>query len=132
MFVRCDTRERAEWLIELLRPHAAFREGVLEVEVAEPSDGVSGPYRVVYHGPRVHEGYRVQMEPLNPDGEFYADRADADRECARVSREIPPDEVSAVHVEANGDGGPWYLLWIAAAIQHPGDTRPKLPERPDY
>jgi hypothetical protein len=107
MFVRCETRERAEWLIELLRPHAAFRDGVLEVEATDSGDGVSGPYRVGYHGPCVHEGYRVHMEPLNPDGEFYADRADADRECARVSREIPAGELSAVHVEANGEGGPW-------------------------
>jgi hypothetical protein len=36
-----------------------------------------------------------------------------------------------VHVEANGDDGPWYLLWIAAAVRHPGEADPKLPDRPD-
>src|SRR5665213_386644 len=130
MIVQCQTRARADWLIQLLRPHPAFRGGTFDIDIVETISEHTGRFRVVYLGPRVHRSSRVHMEPLVPDGEFFDDRAEAERECARINRGIPANELSAVHVEDAGDGGPWYLLWIAAAVQHPGDEHPTLPERP--
>jgi hypothetical protein len=125
-----QTQERAEWVIELLRTHDAFREGDFAIEAVDPAHPHMGRYRVLYSGPFIHRGLSLGMEPLDVEGEFFAERADAERACVEVRREIPAGQLNAVHVERKTDSGPWYLLWVHAAVLHPGDPQPRTPPRP--
>jgi hypothetical protein len=53
---RLQSLERAEWLIDLLRPHEAFRDGQFSVEVVDPVYAIQGCYAVRYTGPFIHRG----------------------------------------------------------------------------
>jgi hypothetical protein len=125
------TQDRAEWAAELFRPHDAFRDGKITVEVIDDyTAALAGCYAVMFRGPQCHTGMRWGVEPLDIDDDCFDAREDAERACEEARRQIRPGDLSAIRVESQSDSGPWHLVWMYAAIQHPGHPNPRTPQRP--